>query len=93
MNAHETRSPQEYGIAPPAFRLPDETRVGAVRLRVADLRQSLDYYRRVVGLQPLASTSETAVLGVPGTNRALVELHAVPGTRPVPRRGAFGLYH
>jgi catechol 2,3-dioxygenase len=87
------RSPDEYGIAPPAFRLPDGTHVGAVRLRVADLQRSLDYYRRVIGLHVMESAPDTASLCVPGTSRPLVVLHAVPGSRPAPRRGAFGLFH
>jgi len=93
VNAQEIKSPHEYGIAPPVFRLPDGTRVGAVRLRVADLQRSLDYYRRVIGLQLLTSSPDTAALGAPGASRPLVVLHAVPGTKPAPRRGTFGLYH
>ena len=45
--------PQAYGIAPPGYRLPAATRLGAVRLQVADLARSLGWYRRVLGLEPL----------------------------------------
>ena len=31
-----------YGIAPPGFRLPDATRVGAVHLQIGDLQRSID---------------------------------------------------
>ena len=44
---------QAYGIAPPGYRLPAATRLGAVRLQVADLARSLEWYRRVLGLEPL----------------------------------------
>jgi catechol 2,3-dioxygenase len=44
---------QAYGIAPPSYRLPATTRLGAVRLQVADLARSLEWYRRVLGLVPL----------------------------------------
>ena len=44
---------QAYGIAPPGYRLPMATRLGAVRLQVADLERSLEWYRRVLGLEPL----------------------------------------
>jgi catechol 2,3-dioxygenase len=67
--------------------------VGGVRLQVADLQRSVHYYRDVVGLQLMASSPDAASLGVPASSEALVTLHAVPGTRPVPRRGTFGLYH
>jgi catechol 2,3-dioxygenase len=46
-------APQAYGIAPPGYRLPAATRLGAVRLQVADLARSLGWYRRVLGLEPL----------------------------------------
>jgi catechol 2,3-dioxygenase len=45
--------PQAYGIAPLGHRLPAATRLGAVRLQVADLARSLGWYRRVLGLEPL----------------------------------------
>jgi catechol 2,3-dioxygenase len=44
---------QAYGIAPPGYRLPTATRLGAVRLQVADLARSLEWYRRVLGLELL----------------------------------------
>jgi catechol 2,3-dioxygenase len=44
---------QRYGISPPAYRLPAATRLGTVRLQVADLARSLEWYRRVLGLEPL----------------------------------------
>ena len=33
----------EYGISPPAYRLPDATRLGPVRLQISSLQQSLEY--------------------------------------------------
>lgn len=81
-----------YGVRPPAYRLPDATRVGAVRLQVSHLDQSLDYYESVLGLERLARDAGTASLGAEdGT--PLVHLVEMPGIKPVPRRGAFGLYH
>jgi catechol 2,3-dioxygenase len=49
----EDTGTQAYGIAPPGYRLPAATRLGAVRLQVADLGRSLEWYRRVLGLEPL----------------------------------------
>jgi catechol 2,3-dioxygenase len=82
-----------YGIPPAGFRLPDETRIGAVRLQVRDLERSLNYYERVLGLQVQARTADSAMLGAADSTLPLVQLQAKEGVRPAPRRGAFGLYH
>lgn len=78
--------------APDAVRLPDSTSVGHVHLQVADLGRSLDYYESVIGLQRHTRGEDTALLGA-ADGTLLVALHAKPGIRPVPRRGAYGLYH
>jgi len=82
-----------YGIEPQGYRLPDAAHVGAVRLQVADLPRSLDYYQQVLGLSVLDRSLDTATLGTEGGLRELVRLHAKPGIRSAPRGGAFGLYH
>ena len=82
-----------YGVAPSGFRLPDATHVGAVRLQVADLQRSVNYYEQVLGLSVLDRSADTATLGVALSRQALVHLHAKPGVQPIARRGAFGLYH
>ena len=89
---------QPYGIAPPGYRLPAAARLGAVRLQVADLARSLEWYRRVLGLEPLDGDlpdreARVARLVVPGGDSPLVELRERPGAAPVPRRGRLGLYH
>ncbi|MGE5925802.1 MAG: VOC family protein [Gemmatimonadota bacterium] len=81
-----------YGIAPPGYRLPEETRLGKVVLQVADLGRSLEYYERVVGVTVLHRDGERASLG-PSAGPALLELRERQGARPVPRRGLLGLYH
>jgi catechol 2,3-dioxygenase len=81
-----------YGIPPTGFRLPDETRVGAVHLQVSDLSRALDYYERVLGLRAYEKSSERAILGPHGEHRSLVSLQTRPGVTSV-RRGAFGLFH
>jgi catechol 2,3-dioxygenase len=83
---------EPYGIPPPRFRLPRETHIGAVRLQVADLDRSLDYYRSVIGFEPLGRSSGTLSLGPPG-GPSLVHLEERRGVRPSPRRGRYGLYH
>ena len=82
-----------YGIAPTGFRLPDETRLGAVRLQVSDLERSLDYYQRVIGLRVLHRDGGTATLAAHGDDRPLVVLRERAGAAPVPPHGRLGLYH
>ena len=83
----------DYGIAPPGFRLPNETRLGDVTLQVADLARSLLYYQRVLGLRVVEKNEGSAVLRAAGDDRPLVELREKRGAHPVPRRGRLGLYH
>ncbi len=87
-----THSDPGYGIAPPGFRLPDETRLGGVRLQVADLARSLAYYERVLGS---ACSSAPARRARSAARRHGADRRAAraPGARPVPRRGRLGLYH
>ena len=88
-----TTTPLDYGLPPSGYRLPDATHVGRVRLQVRDLQRSLDYYTGVLGLRVIERDADSASLAAHGDDRPLVRLHADPGTQPVPRRGAFGLYH
>jgi catechol 2,3-dioxygenase len=77
------------------FRLPADTRLGRVRLQVAELDRSVAFYQAVLGVEPVPSNDEdrqaatlTAADGAP-----LIELVEKPGARPVPARGRLGLYH
>jgi catechol 2,3-dioxygenase len=83
----------DHGIAPPRFRLPDLTRLGAVHLQIADLSRSLHYYQQVLGLQVLERGDGAAALGAEGGEQPLVWLHERPGARRVPPAGLLGLYH
>lgn len=73
--------------------LPPDTRLGGVHLQVADLGRSLTYYTTVLGLRQLDIDGDSAMLGTPDSASPLVTLHQVAGTRPAPRRGAYGLFH
>ena len=83
----------DYGIQPQGFRLPERTRIGTVRLQVADLDRSLDYYGRVLGFAVCSQESGRAALGAQAGDHALIELVERPGVQPVPRGGLLGLYH
>lgn len=90
-------TPDSRGEPPAARRLPASTRVGPVRLVIADLARSLGYYQTVLGLQLLERDATRALLGAPANDpdghTPLVELREQPGAAPVPRRGRLGLYH
>jgi catechol 2,3-dioxygenase len=83
----------EYGLPPKGYRLPEQSHLGAVRLQVADLERSLQWYRSVLGLEVGNRTTTTADLVVKGDLRPLIELREKKGVRPMPRRGLLGLYH
>lgn len=86
----------EYGIVPQAYRLPEETRVGVVRLQVGDLARSLDWYTRVLGFQAMPSTGDSGAAGArlaAADGTVLIELVERPGARPVDRHGRLGLFH
>jgi catechol 2,3-dioxygenase len=82
-----------YTVAPSGYRLPGGTRLGPVRLQVADLGRSIDYYHRVLGLRATARAEAGATLAAQGDETPLVELKELRGATPVPRRGRLGLYH
>ncbi|HWE42272.1 MAG TPA: VOC family protein [Gemmatimonadaceae bacterium] len=81
-----------WGVAPPGYRLPDATRLGRVRLQVADLARSLAYYERVLGLRAVSRTGGRAELGT-ADGTVIAELRELPGAAPVPHNGRLGLYH
>jgi catechol 2,3-dioxygenase len=83
----------QYGIAPPAFRLPEGTRLGRVSLQVSDLSRSIAYYVRALGLRVLSNGAGEAELAPHDDSRVLVRLHERRGVQPVPHHGMLGLYH
>lgn len=96
----EPTTPGSYGLAPSGFRLPAETRLGPVRLQVADIERSLAFYEGVLGMRRLDREGWRAVLGAQaaeggtaGAESGLVELVERQGTRPAPGRGRTGLFH
>jgi catechol 2,3-dioxygenase len=86
-------TPGSYGEPPRGHRLPDATRLGMVRLQVADLARSLRFYEDTLGLQVVGGGAASAALAAYGDPRVLVELHERPGARPAGRGGQLGLYH
>ena len=82
-----------YGEAPHGYRLPNEARLGAVHLQVADLARSLAYYQEVLGLYVIGQQDSSAELAALDEDRPLLVLHERPGVRPAARRGQLGLFH
>ena len=82
-----------FTVAPTTFRLPAELTLGRVRLQIANLQRSVEYYERVIGLRVLVRGPSSAVLGPRDDETPVVELREQPGATPVPRRGRLGLYH
>lgn len=89
----EPATPGSYGTAPGGFRLPAGTRLGRVRLQVADLERSLGFYEHTLGLRVLRRDAAGAMLGSHGSDTPLVELRRLAGARPMTPRGRLGLYH
>ena len=81
-----------YGQQPAGYRLPDATRLGRVRLQVADLARSLGFYERTLGLRVVGRSATEAALAATGDDRVLVELVERRGARPA-GRGRLGLFH
>jgi catechol 2,3-dioxygenase len=78
---------------PPGYRLPDNLRLGPVRLEIANLERSLSYYQTVIGLRLLERSETRAALGVLNEEKVLVELNEVPNAREHPYNRRLGLYH
>ncbi len=89
----EPATPGSYGEAPAGFRLPDDTRLGRVRLRVSDLTRSLSFYEEFLGFRVLRKGEGFAELGARDDDRVLVELNEQRGISAAAQRGRLGLYH
>ena len=77
----------KYGVRPPGYRLPDETHIGKVRLQVASLDRSIDYYEKVIGMRVINQSAASAQLGPHGDDRVLIQLDEKKTARTRP---AFG---
>ena len=82
-----------YGEAPKGYRLPKETRLGRVKLQVADLARSIEFYEEVLGLRTTSGDSSLAVLAAHGDDTPIIELHEMPGVKSPPVRSRLGLFH
>jgi catechol 2,3-dioxygenase len=67
------------------------TRMGVVRLTVADLGRSRAFYERTIGLRAFELADGALALG-PSADEPLIELHGDSNAPPL-NRGATGLFH
>jgi len=86
-------TPNSYGIAPTAYRLPEATTLGAVVLQVANLQRSLAFYVDALGFHVMEEEAGWATLAPMDDPRVLIELRERTGARPAGRRGTLGLFH
>lgn len=70
--------------------LPESLSLGPVRLRVADARRSLGFYKDLIGLDVIAEEPGAIALGAGG--ETLLDLAVDPAATPKPR-GSTGLFH
>ena len=70
--------------------LPADLSMGAVMLKVGDMKLMTDYYRRALGLETVAEQDGGVYLGRRG--KPLVHLAPAPGLN-LPARGEAGLFH
>lgn len=82
-----------YGIAPEGPRMPADLSLGPVHLQVSDLKRSLAYYQKVLGLRLVRRDEGLATLGPMSEDRPLVVLREHAGATPVPPSRRLGLYH
>ncbi|MFN7942979.1 MAG: VOC family protein [Thermoanaerobaculia bacterium] len=78
----EPATPGSYGLPPRGFRLPCGTRLGPVRLQVADLDRSLAYYGGTLGLRTLETEPGRALLGVRAPAAATPAPRSIPTSTP-----------
>jgi catechol 2,3-dioxygenase len=73
-------------------RLPDDTKIGNVHLRVPDLSRALGFYERLLGFKVLQDSGGTVLLSPTGKPPHRIVLTESPKARPRPR-GTTGLFH
>lgn len=74
------------------YRIPPETRIGSVHLRVRDLQRALNFYHQQLGLHARIESEHSATLAASASGPALYRLSGDENAPASPHR-ATGLYH
>ncbi len=77
-----------------SYRVPDQTRIGHVHLKVADLQRALDFYCGLLGFELISKYGEEAAFISAGGYHHHIGLNVwySKGAPPAPKRSA-GLFH
>ncbi|GLU44370.1 VOC family protein [Allomuricauda sp. NBRC 101325] len=76
------------------YKLPENTRIGHVHLKVADLQRSLDFYHKLLGFEIITTMGDQAAFISAGGYHHHIGLntwHSKNG--PQPPKNSTGLYH
>src|ERR1700677_4650750 len=76
------------------YKIPAQTRIGHVHLKVSDLQKSLDFYVGLLGFEKVMAYGDQAAFISAGGYHHHIGLNTweSKGSRP-PARGTTGLYH
>jgi len=78
----------------PGYKIPDDTCIGHVHLKVADLKRSLDFYCKLLGFELITTYGEEAAFISAGGYHHHIGLNSwYSKNGPVPPRNATGLFH
>ncbi len=74
------------------MKIPDNTKIQSVDIKVKDLKRSLTFYSDYIGFKVISKTNDTALLSAAGGLPYLLKLIEVPGAIYKPE-GSTGLFH
>ncbi|MDE3057032.1 MAG: VOC family protein [Bacteroidota bacterium] len=74
------------------YRLPAETHIGSIHLRVSNFERSLRFYKELLGFHEISRTGSTVELSAAGKAPSVIALTELQNARPKPPR-TTGLYH
>lgn len=75
-----------------SIQIHSNTTLGTVKLKVSDIKRSIQFYEKVIGLKAIHATDTTASLSANGIDSLLL-LEQTSGAYEGSRRGHTGLYH
>lgn len=82
-----------YGIPPATYRAPAATHVGAVKLAVANINTSANFYTDILGFLKRPLPDGSIALHAAGADSPLIVLKQIDGNASPTPRSHLGLYH